>query len=154
MIGQIAALVAILGAGVVYGTDVFCALVLRPALARLDDAALTAAAGNVHRYGDKRMPVPGVVGLVGALAATVLAALAARPVAAVLAGVALVLLVIWLLLYARISAPINRRFTAAADRSETLPDARALQRSWDRVITLRATLQGLAVLALGVSLLV
>jgi hypothetical protein len=154
MIAQIAAIVAILGAGVVYGTDAFCALVLRPALARIDDAALTSVSGNIHRYGDKRMPIPGVIGLVGALVATVFAALAARPVAAILAGAAFVLLVVWLVLYTRISAPINRVFTAAADRAEILPNARELQQSWDRIITLRATLQGLAVLALSVSLLV
>jgi hypothetical protein len=35
-------LAAIVGTGVVYGTDVFCALVQRPALARVDDATLTA----------------------------------------------------------------------------------------------------------------
>ena len=73
-----------------------------------------------------------------------LAALAGQTVAAVAAGLALVLLVVWLVLYARISAPINRRLTAAADRGETPTDARALQAGWDRIIVLRATLQGLA----------
>ena len=152
-VAQIAAIVAIVGAGVVYGTDVFCALVLRPALARVDDAALTSVVGSIHRFGDKRMPIPGVVGLVGSVAAVVFAAIDGRPLASALAGAAFALLAIWLVLYLRISAPINRVFTAAADRNETLPDARALQRSWDRIITLRAALQGLAVLALSVSLL-
>lgn len=32
----IAALVGVLAAGVIYGTDVFCALVQRPALAQLE----------------------------------------------------------------------------------------------------------------------
>jgi hypothetical protein len=41
---HIAALIAVLSTGVVYGTDAFCALVQRPALARVDDATLTAAA--------------------------------------------------------------------------------------------------------------
>ena len=36
-ITQFAALIAIMGTAVVYGTDVFCAMVLRPALARVDD---------------------------------------------------------------------------------------------------------------------
>jgi hypothetical protein len=116
---QLAALVGILGIGLVFGTDAFCALVLRPALARVDDRALAITMGNVHRYGDARMPVPGVVGLVGSAAAALLAALAGQAVAATAAGVALVLLVVWLVLYARISAPINRRLTAAADRGET-----------------------------------
>jgi hypothetical protein len=39
-------------AGIIYGTDVFCALVQRPALAQLDDATMAAAYG-VH--GDGRV---------------------------------------------------------------------------------------------------
>jgi hypothetical protein len=150
---QLAALVGILGIGLVFGTDAFCALVLRPALARVDDRALAITMGNVHRYGDARMPIPGVVGLVGSAAAALLAALAGQAVAATAAGVALVLLVVWLVLYARISAPINRRLTAAADRGETPADARALQVDWDRIIVLRATLQGLALLGVAVTVI-
>ena len=39
---RVAALIAVLGIAVVYGTDVFCAIVLRPALASVDDGALVA----------------------------------------------------------------------------------------------------------------
>jgi len=55
---HLAALIAALSIGVVYGTDAFCALVQRPALARVDDAKLTAVMGNVHRFGHRRMPAP------------------------------------------------------------------------------------------------
>jgi hypothetical protein len=58
-----------------------------------------------------------------------------------------------LLLYLLISAPINRTLTAAADAHETPANARTLQRDWDRIIVRRAILQGLAVLALGASLI-
>ena len=37
LITRAAALIAVLGTAVVYGTDVFCAIVLRPALASVDD---------------------------------------------------------------------------------------------------------------------
>ena len=90
---HLAALIAVLSTGVVYGTDVFCALVQRPALARVDDATLTAVMGNVHRFGDRRLPVPGILGIVASAAACVLAALAGRPVASATAGAALALLV-------------------------------------------------------------
>lgn len=153
LLSHLAALLAILGAGVVYGTDAFCALVQRSALARVDDATLTAVMGNVHRYGDRRMPVPGVIGLLAAAIAAVLAAVAGHPAGAATAGAAFLLQVVWLVLYLRISAPINRKLTAAADAHETPADARALQQAWDRIIVPRAVLQGLAVLALGVSLL-
>jgi hypothetical protein len=151
-LAHLAAIIAVLSTAVIYGTDVFCALVQRPALARVDDAALTAVMGNVHRFGDQRLPLPGILGVIGAAAASVLAALAGRPIASATAGAALALLVIWLLLYLRVSAPINRVLTAAADNHETPANARALQRNWDRIIVPRAILQGLATAALCVSL--
>jgi hypothetical protein len=150
---HLAALIAVMGTGVVYGTDAFCALVQRPALARVDDATLTAVMGNVHRFGDRRLPAPGILGLIAAAAASVFAALADRPAASATAGAALALLLVWLLLYLRISAPINRTLTAAADQHETPPNARALQRDWDHIIVPRATLQGPAVAALCVTLI-
>jgi len=76
LLSQLAALGAIGGAGVVYGTDAFCALVQRPALARVDDATLTAVMGNVHRLADRRMPAPGIV---AAAAAAGLAGRSCRP---------------------------------------------------------------------------
>ena len=153
LLAQLAALLAIVSTGVVCGTDTFCALVQRPALARVDDATLTAIMGNVHRFGDRRMPAPGILGILAAAAATVLAAVAGHPAESVTAGAAFLLLVGWVVLYLRISAPINRTLTAAADARETPANARALQRDWDRIMVPRAVLQGLAVTALGVSLI-
>jgi len=147
-----AALIAVLGTAVVYGTDVFCAMVLRPALASIGDDALVAVMGRVHRYGDRRMPVPGVLGILAAATSAVLATTAAHWVQAVAAGVALALLLIWLVLYTRVSAPINRQLTAAADAGQRLPNGRALQARWDSIIDARAGLQGLAVASLCVVL--
>jgi hypothetical protein len=90
--------------------------------------------------------------MIACAAAFVLATLAGQTVASAAAGAALALLVGWLLVYLRLSAPINRVLTTAADRHETPANARALQRDWDRVIVPRAVLQGLAVAALCVSL--
>jgi len=65
----------------------------------------------------------------------------------------LVLLVVWLLLHLRVSAPINRALTTAADKQETPANARAMQHGWDRIIVPRTILQGLATAALCVSLI-
>src|SRR6188474_2322992 len=100
---QLAALTAVVSTGVVYGTDVFCALVQRPALARVDDATLTAVMGNIHRFGDRRLPVPGLLGIIASATACVLAAMAGRAVASATAGAALALLISWLMIYLRIS---------------------------------------------------
>ena len=148
------ALIAVLGTAVVYGTDVFCAMVQRPALARVDDAALLAVMGNIHRSGDRRMAVPGVLGMVAAGISAAFAAESGSWTQAGAAGVAVGLLLVWLVLYLRVSKPINQQLTAAVDRREPPTDARALQRNWDKVITIRATLQGLAVAALCLTLLV
>jgi hypothetical protein len=149
----VAALIAVLGTAVVYGTDVFCAMVQRPALALVDDGALVAVMGYVHRYGDRRMRFPGVVGIVAAAASAAIAAAAGRWTMASLAATALVLLLVWLVVYLRVSAPINRQLTAAAQAHDVPANARALQANWDRVINARAVLQGLAVCALCVVLM-
>jgi hypothetical protein len=151
---QLFALIAVLCTGVVYGTDVFCAMVQRPALARVDDRALLVVMGNIHRYGDRRMPVPGVLGMIAAAVSASLAAASGRWAQAAAAGAALGLLVVWLVIYLRVSAPINRQLTEAVDQSGAVVDARALQGNWDAVITARAILQGAAVTALCVTLLI
>ena len=136
----IAALVGVLAAGVIYGTDVFCALVQRPALAQLDDVTMTAAMGRVHQYGDRRLPAPGVIGILAAVTATAAAA-----------GIALIALLTWLGLYLRVAAPINRALTAAAIAHVTPGNARALQLRWDSIITARALLMAAAVAGLAAS---
>lgn len=152
LITDTVALIAVLSAAVVYGTDVFCAIVMRPALAAVDDRALVAVMGRVHQYGDRRMPVPGVLAVLASAATAALAVLTAHWPQAIAAGAALVPLVIWIGLYTRVSAPINRQLTVAVDAGRSLPNGRELQAQWDRIIGARAVLQGLAVTALCVAL--
>lgn len=151
-LARMAALISILCSGVVYGTDVFCALVLRPALAVVDDRALVAVTGNVHRYGDRRLPLPGVAGTLAAAASAALFGATGQWANAVVALVALAVLLVWLVLYLRISAPINKQLTSAARTGDVPSNARALQGNWDRIITARAALQGVALTALCVAL--
>jgi len=129
-------------------------MVMRPALASVDNAALVAVMGRVHRYGDRRMPVPGVLGVAATALSAVLAAVATHWAQAIAAGAALVLLAIWLVLYTRVSAPINRQMTAAADAGRVLPNGVALQAKWDSIIGARAMLQGMAVAALCAVLMI
>jgi sulfite exporter TauE/SafE len=150
---KLAIVVALLGTAIIYGTDVFCALVQRPAVAAIDDRALVAVMGNVHRYGDRRLPAPGVIGIASASLGAVLAVSAGRWPVAVAAAIAVALLLIWLVLYLRMSAPINRQLTAAAAAGDTPVNARALQHEWDRIVNARAIIQGAAVTALCVALL-
>lgn len=152
-VAQILVLVSVLATAVVYGTDVFCALVQRPALAVVDDRALVAVMGNVHRYGDRRMPIPGVLGGVAAIASAALFAVGNQWAQTITASFAVVILLAWIVLYARVSAPINRQLTQAADSGQVPSNARVLQFNWDRIIDARAILQGLALTALCVTLI-
>lgn len=144
---------AVLSVGVIYGTDMFSAFVLRPAMAALTDRELTQAAGRIHEYGDQRLPLPGAAGTVAAAAAAICAGFAGRAAAAALAGAALVALLGWLGLYLRIAAPINRRMIKAARDHETPADIRAMQERWDSIITTRAALQASAMALLIATLI-
>ncbi|WP_067651783.1 hypothetical protein [Nocardia harenae] len=149
MAHQVLTGIAILLVGVIYGTDVFCAVVQRSAMARVSDEVLTAAMGYIHLYGDQRLKFPGGLGLVATVAAAVTAAVTGRGATAVVADVVAVLaLLVWFGLYGRISAPVNAELTAAAVEGRVPAEARALQRTWDSVIDLRSALQGIAVAAL------
>src|ERR1700756_5837721 len=107
LIARAAALIAVLGTAVVYGTDVFCAIVLRPALASVDDRALVAVMGSVHRYGDRRMPVPGVLGVLATATSAVLATVAAHWAQAIAAGAALILVLVLVVVFTRVGGTLN-----------------------------------------------
>jgi hypothetical protein len=82
---EILAGLAILANAVIYGTDVFGAIVQRPAIAAVDDRTLTQVMGHIHRVADRRLAAFSIGGLVAAVtghwvstAAGALAALAGR----------------------------------------------------------------------------
>lgn len=140
-------LTGLLSAGVIYGTDMFFAVVARPALARTGEAALTETMGRLHEVGDARMPLFGATALLSTLALVFTTGWGSRP--SLFAGLALLGLATQLTAYLRVAQPVNRAQTAAAQHGITPPAARALQTRWDSVIVLRAV--GMAVAILGLS---
>lgn len=56
---HILAAVVLLAVAVIYGTDVFCAIVQRPALNHLHDRSLTSVMGHIHQYGARCLAAPG-----------------------------------------------------------------------------------------------
>ena len=139
---------AALGVGVVYGTDMFFAVVGRRALARVSDRAMIETMGRFHEVADRRMPLFGVIGLVG----TAAGALASPGSIRLWALEALAAQLAWLAIYVPVAAPINARLTRAARAAESPPDGRALQGRWDSVIALRAALMTVALVALLIAL--
>jgi hypothetical protein len=152
-LGQVLIVMSVLACGIIYGTDVFSAIVLHPALALVDDRTLVSTMGRVHDFGDRRLRVPGIAGIGTAIAGTAVVAWAGHSGATIAGTIAVLALASWLIIYARISAPINSRLTAASQREEIPYDARLLQQRWDRVITPRSGLQMVAILALCTALI-
>ena len=144
---------AILALAVIYGTDVVAAVVQRPVYAELDDRSLVQVTGRGHYYGDRRLPIVGILGTVLTAATAVLSLVWGTPPTGILASVALVLLLVWLTLFARSSAPSNKVLTAAALAGEVPADARALQARWESIIPLRGVLLGLTILLLCATML-
>jgi hypothetical protein len=153
VLAQLLIAAALVATAVIYGTDVFAAIVLRPALAHVDDRTLTGATGYMHDYADRRLRVPGAIGLAATVLGTAVAVLARHPGAAAASAAAVLAMTAWLLIYRNVSAPVNRQLTAAAHDGRTPGDARALQRQWDHVINARAALQTVAVAALCAALI-
>lgn len=149
---EILAGVAILANAVVYGTDVFGAIVLRPAVAAVDDRTLTQLLGHIHRIADRRFSAIGAVGLIAAVATAVAAAVSGHWLSAVSALVATLALIGFLVVYTRISKPVNAVLTAAAVAGEVPADARRLQNRWESVIVARVVVQTVALVALCVAL--
>ncbi|WEG09115.1 DUF1772 domain-containing protein [Microbacterium horticulturae] len=144
----ITATLAILGTAVIFGTDVLTAVVLRPSYAEVGDEAMVQLVGRSHHYGDKRLPIAGIGGAVFTGLTAGIAFIAGAWASGILALTALVLLFVWLGIFGRVSAPINKTLTAAAFAGEVPADTRTLQARWDSVIVLRSVLQGAALLLL------
>ena len=149
---EILASLAILANAVIYGTDVFGAIVLRPAIAVVDDRTLTQLLGHIHRIADRRFPAIGAAGLIAAMATAALAGASGHWVSAAAAAFATLALVIFLAIYNRVSKPVNTALSAAALADRVPGDARQLQARWDSVINARVALQTLALAALCVAL--
>jgi hypothetical protein len=136
---EILAGLAILANAVIYGTDVFGAIIQRPAVAAVDDRTLTQV----------------MVSIGGLIAAAVTAALAAATghwVSTAAAGLAALALITFAVVYTRVSKPVNTALTAAAVANRVPDNARELQARWDSVINGRVALQTLALAALCVGL--
>jgi hypothetical protein len=149
---EILAGLAILANAVIYGTDVFGAIVLRPAIAAVDDRTLTQLLGHVHRIADRRFAAIGIGGLIAAVAMAALAAASGHWVSTAAGALATLALIVFLGIYTRISKPVNTALTAAAVADRVPGDARQLQARWDSVIDARVALQTFALAALCVGL--
>jgi hypothetical protein len=136
-------LVGILSTAVVFGTDMFFLTVGRPALRLASPSAATEVMGFVHVFGDARMPIWGVL----AILSNLLLGLFSRGGHRGLYFLSISVLILFVVIYDRLSKPINRLQTEAARTGRTLENARALQASWDRSVMIRVPLLVASLLA-------
>jgi hypothetical protein len=121
----------------------------RPALRLASQSAATEVMGFVHLFGDARMPIWGVL----AILSNLLLALFSRSGHRGFYWLSLSVLILFVVIYDRLSKPINRLQTEAAKMGGRLDSARALQASWDRSLMMRVPLLAVSMLAQCVALL-
>jgi hypothetical protein len=142
-------LIGILCTAVVCGTDMFFLTVGRPALRLASPAAGTEVMGFFHLYGDARMPIWGVL----AILSNLLLGLLTRGGHRGLYLLSVSVLILFVVLYNRLSKPINRLQTEAARTGGRLDKARELQAPWDRSVMLRTPLLVVSLIAQCLALL-
>lgn len=116
---------AIVCTGVVYGVDVFFAVIGQRALADSNDAAIADVMGRLHRVADARMPIFGVIGLLTTITLAVLS-----PIGTLVSWLTLIAiagLLVQLSLYLIVAKPINTKMTEAVRHKAVLTDIRELQ---------------------------
>ena len=151
IIDQILLSVAVLSAGIIYGTDGFHAIAGKKALSLSKDSSLADVVGHTHHVADKRMPVVGVTSII----CTVLFLLInrANTTLVIFSGAALTMLLAHLALYLVIAKPVNAKISAAAVSNTVPPDIRQLQKKWDSAIFYRTAFLALAMLSLLIALM-
>ena len=143
-------LVGILGTAAVCGKDMFFLTIGRPALRLASPSAGTEVMGFLHMFADARMPVWGI----SAILSNFLLAVLSSGLQRWFYVVSLFTLILFVIIYNRLSKPINRLQTEAAKTGERLNNGRELQASWDRVLLIRLPLLVVSLLAQCLVLLV
>jgi len=86
--------------------------------------------GFLHMFADARMPIWGVSALLSNFLLVVLSRSGQRW----FYFASLLMLILFVVIYARVSKPINRLQTEAARTGQSLNNGRELQASWDRSV--------------------
>lgn len=147
---QILLTIAILTTGIIYGTDVFFAIVGKKASHMSDDSSIADLLGHIHLVADKRIPIIGITSVISTSLFIFLIGI--NPISGKLAGMSLLFLLIHLTFYLRVAKPINKKMSSAAVRKITLHNIRILQNRWDSVILYRAISLTIALLLLVLSI--
>lgn len=136
-------LIGILSTAVIWGTDMFFLTIGRRALRLATISAATEVMGFLHMFADARMPVWGV----SAILSNTLLVVFSRTGQRWFYAVSALLLLVFVIVYNRLSKPINRLQTEAAKTGRSLDNGRELQATWDRSLVIRVPLLLVSMLA-------
>jgi hypothetical protein len=136
-------LIGILSTAVVCGTDMFFLTVGRPALRLASRSAGTEVMGFIHLFGDARMPVWGILAILSNFLLALFSGIGHRG----FYFASLSMLILFVVIYNRLSKPINQLQTEAAKTGRRLDNGRELQASWDRSLMIRTPLLVASLLA-------
>jgi hypothetical protein len=134
---------------VIFGTDMFFLTVGRPALKLAPQSTATELMGFIHLFGDRRMPIWGIL----AMFSNLLLILVSRSGHRAFYLLSLSMLILFVFIYDRFAKPINRLQIEAAKKGRPLDNARVLQASWDRLLVMRVPLLAVSMFAQFVALL-
>ncbi len=138
-----ASLAGLISTAVIFGTDMFFLTVGRPALRLTSQSAATEIMGFIHLFGDRRMPLWGILAILSNLLLVVFSGSGHRAFYLL----SLSVLILFVVIYDRFSKPINRLQTKAAKTGARLDNARELQASWDRSLAMRVPLLAVSMFA-------
>ena len=136
-------LVGIVCTAVIFGADVFFLSIGRPALRLATVSAATEVMGFLHMFADARMPIWGV----SAMLSNILLVVFSRTGQRWFYAVSVLMLLLFVIVYDRLSKPINRLQTEAAKTGRSLDNGRDLQASWNRSLVIRVPLLVVSMLA-------
>jgi hypothetical protein len=108
----------------------------RPALRLASPSAASEIMGFFHMFGDARMPIWGVSAILSNFLLIVFSKSGQRW----FYFASLFMLILFVIIYNRLSKPINRLQTEAAKSGQRLNNGRELQAAWDRSLVIRVPL--------------
>lgn len=114
--------VAIVATAVVFGTDMFFALLGKKAISKSKDQSIADVMGYLHEVADARMLVFGIVAIANALGQLVWHGLHAAE--GQLAALALIALLVHLTVYFSVSRPVNNMMKAAGKYGGIIADVK------------------------------
>lgn len=138
--------IAILCTAVVFGTDVFFALIGKKSVMKSKESSIADVFGHFHEIADVRMPFFGVTAIIATVLQIVLYGIHSIP--GILSAVALAGMMSQLLIYIFISKPVNVTMVDSVKYGRVLNNVRELQERWDKVTMWRALSLFLSIICL------